>query len=400
MRLTKTIWMFLGIAVIIAAAVTLYMLHQGQMKQQDELNGSIDSAYNQLQLLTLEKGALQAEIAELQEDIIAQNGETDALEEEITRLEAELQQLEEERAAAEAQALLMLSQAEAKFLTSAESIEYDEILFSFAYDANLRLVQVDASESVETVVNEITYRMTAFNLFVQGDVEEILEYITKVVEYEAFKTSVLNTFTMNTPKPLTDSEKADIEASIRAGLAAEEIAKITTEEMIDIIIEAVVEVAGPESNWPEDAIDVLSVQEMALELKEHLSEMVEDEYVNELPLSLATIIQGKIKDSIISKIIEPLAEMIALAIENGADPVDLLGEDIAVLTGEEITGSLQGDISGILNEYVALLIEAKITDSIQAAVDAATPQLTAETIESLETSSSSITLTIYTYEGE
>jgi hypothetical protein len=260
-------------------------------------------------------------------------------------------------------------------------------------------VQIDASEPVETVVDGISYKTTAFNISVWGDEEEILNYINMIVEYEAFKTTVLETFNMDTPELLTDQEKSELEASIKAELKAQEIAKITTEEMIEFITEAIVEVAGPVSNWPKNSIDVPSIEAMALEIKDQLDGLVGAEFVDVLPIDLASIIQESIEDSIQSKIIQPLAEIIAQEIQNGANPVDLLGKDIAGLMQEDIMGSLQGNILGLLNAYVASLIEMKITDSVAAAVDAAAPQITMETIEGMEMSSSSIKLVIYTYEG-
>ena len=96
MRLTKTFWITLGVAILIAASVTLYMLYQGQMREQDELNENLTAAHTTLQLLDLKKGALEAKIAQLEIDLTGLEGETGEMEAEISRLEAELIQIKSE----------------------------------------------------------------------------------------------------------------------------------------------------------------------------------------------------------------------------------------------------------------------------------------------------------------
>ncbi|MFC2026579.1 hypothetical protein ACFLUX_01220 [Chloroflexota bacterium] len=402
MRLNKTFWITLGVAIIIAASVTLYMLYQGQMREQDELNENLTAANTTLQLLAIEKGALEAQIAQLESDLTEQEGETGELEAEISRLEAELSRLEDERAQAVAQAMLILSEAEAKFLTSAESIEYDEILFGFAHDANLRLINIGTSVPGEEGVDDITYNTTTFNITVWGDVAEILDYIDTIVAYEAFRTSVLATFTMNAPEPLTDREIDELEETIRAELTAQAIAEITTEDNVRFILEAIAEVTG------EDKIEkTMTVEEIAALIKERIAGLLGEDIATSLSQDLAGLIEGHINESIMSglirdKIVGPLAEEIAALILSGGDMEELLGEDIAELLGEEIAGATQGDIETLLKEYIDNLVEQKKADSVAGLVDdELVAELTAEKVETMEAASSSdITLVIYTYGGE
>jgi hypothetical protein len=68
--------------------------------------------------------------------------------------------------------------------------------------------------------------------------------------------------------------------------------------------------------------------------------------------------------------------------------------------GEQIAGSLQGDIGGLLREYISNLVEEKMMDSVAAMVDdGLVAELAADEVKVRETPSSSITLIIYTYEG-
>jgi len=399
MRLTKTLFIFLGAAILIAAGITLYMFYQGQMSEQDKLNESLTAAHTTLTLLGIEKGALEDKIAQLESDLAELEGETGELEAEISRLEDELGRLEDERAQAVAQAILLLSQAEAKFQSSVESIEYDEILFGFAHDANLRMTKIEASEPVAENVEDIAYNTTTFNVTVWGDVDDILDFVDTVVAYEAFKTSVLDTFSMNVPELLTDEEIAELEETIRAQLTAEAIAEITTEEMVGIIVEAIAEVTGPESDWP-DEVETMTVEEMAQMLEERIDELVETGFVDLLAGDLAELIEEHIEGAIVGEIVKPLAERIAALILSGdEDLAELLGVDIAELLGENIAGSLSGDIVGLLNEYISNLVEEKMTGSVEGIVEAMTDTVVAEMVEEMEVPSSDITLVIYTYEG-
>ena len=406
MRLTKTIWTILGVALIVAAAVTLFMLYRGQMQQQDQLNSDINAAYSQLQLLTLEKGALQQEIEQLQEDIDSQHGETDALQDEIDQLEDDLGQLEEERAAAEAQALLLLSQAEGRFLSSAESIEYDEILFGFAQDSGLDLWTIEASAPTESVVESIVYGATVIEMAIGGQVGDIFDFVNTIVTYEAFKTTVLADFSMNIPKPLTDEDISALEQSIRAQAYNEAVGQITTTQMIGFITEAIAEVTGPNSEWP-DPVITEAVANMAQVIKERLDQMVELDIYDPLSNDLAYMIEEHIAGALIDTIIGPLSEQIAELItpqgEDGYDRealIELLGEDIVKLMDDGIAGTLQGDIANLLVNYVANLINQKVAASVAGIVDAQTASQLAVTIADMERPSSSLTLIIYTYEGE
>jgi hypothetical protein len=96
--------------------------------------------------------------------------------------------------------------------------------------------------------------------------------------------------------------------------------------------------------------------------------------------------------------------------ENGEAPVEviydqnalieLLGEDMAALLGEEIAGATAGNITNILNEIIAGLIESKmlnsVVDSVEETVNTTIPTI----IEELEMPSASIAISIYLYQDE
>jgi len=400
MRLTKTFWIVLGVVILVAAAVTLYMFYRGQVSEQDKLNDSLTAVHTELQRLDLEKIGLEHEIAQLESDLAGLEGETDQLEAEISQLEAELSQLEDERAQAVAQAALLLSEAEAKFLSTVESIEYDEILFGFAQDTNLRIEEVEVSVPMEQGAEDIVYNTTTFSITVWGDVADILDFVDTIVAYESFKTAVLDTFGMNVPEPLSDEEIDEIEAEIKAQLTEEALAEITTEEIVEYMIEAIVDVVGEDAE-----IEIQPIEDIAQAIRDAIDGIVMPEYVNLVAIDLSQLIMEHIEGSIVSTMLEPVVEAIVEAILGEGDiPKSnlekLLGEDIADKLGDDIAGALPGDVAGLLDEYVSDLVEEKMMSSIEGEVNAAVGPMVAEEVEEMEMPSSDITLVIYTYEGE
>lgn len=404
MRMTRTIWIILGVAVFIAAAVTLYMFYQGQIRQQDELNTDLSAVNTELARLNLQKGALEDKIEQLENDIAQQEGETTQLEAEINQLEDELSQLEEERAQAEAQAMALLNSIAAEFVTSMESIEYDEVMFGFAHDNDIMIEQIRVSEIIKQTINGIEYNLTTLDISFRGGVEDTLDFIDTIVAYDAFKSSVISYFGMSLPEPLNDEQIAALEASVTAGLYAQEISKITTEEMIDFIFEALADLCGTES-WHDnefgEIIDMKAVEALAQGITEGIDSLVEEEFVEPMAEALTQLILEHIQDSVAGAVIGPLAEEIATAIING-DPAltDLVGPDLAKLLGGSITGPLVGGITELLNEYFSMLLNEKLQDSVASEVIMAAPAAIEQAMGEIEMPSSVMSLGIYTYEGE
>lgn len=425
MRLGRTSWIILGIGILIVAAVSLYMVYRGQVSEQASLNDDLSQETATLHLLALERLSLEGELAQLESDLTELQGETGQLEAEMSQLEAELSQLEAELEQAVAQAILLLNEAKAKFFSSVESIEYDEVLFGFARDANLEVAGLAMSEPTDIDVEGVTCVTTSFTVTVRGEVADILNFVNTIVTDEAFKTAILEPFNMAVPEPLTDKEKEDIEETIRTELTAEAIeeataeaeALLTIEDRVGFWVEAIEEVTGI-------SIEPRTVAEITAAIKAKIeNSKARGELVELLPGDLAELIEEHIARSIVSKVVAPLADKIAALLLVGEDIVGLLGEDIGGLLEEEIegllgeleediAGSLPGYIAGLLNKYIAEIEEEKRTDSIadrvgeivegrETEIEERIQEKVAEEIEKLEIpSEATITLNIYTYQGE
>ncbi len=192
MKLSKRTWMALGIGIIIIAAVSLYMVYQGEAQEREEARDSLTNAEKNLQPLADIKEATEVELIQL--------------EDELQEWQNELSQLETELVQAE----LTLDQTGARFPSSVESIEYDEVLFGFAHDANLLITSLTTGEPDELTTEGITYTTTFFTVELKGEVADILDFINAIVADDDFQTAILEPITIDIPEPLTEAEKENL----------------------------------------------------------------------------------------------------------------------------------------------------------------------------------------------
>ncbi len=192
MKLSKTTWMVLGIGIIIIAAVSLYMVYQGQGQKREEARDSLTNAEKNLQSFTDIKEATEVELSQLENELQESQSQ-------ISQLETELAQTE-----------LTLNQTGARFPISVESIEYDEVLFNFAHDANLIITSLTAGEPADITTEDITYTTTLFAVEVRGEMTDILYFINTIVADDDFQTAILEPVAITVPEPLTEMEKEDL----------------------------------------------------------------------------------------------------------------------------------------------------------------------------------------------
>jgi hypothetical protein len=410
MRLSRTGWLVLAIVIFAVGAIVLYMLYQGQVDKRQTARDELEFVQDTVPMLLAQKGALEA-------DLIEKENELAQWEDTISRLEEQV-----------VQAKITLSQNKEGFPVSAESIEYDEKLISFALDHDVVLAVVTASELGSESIDEITYETASFGIEIRGEVADILAFINTVISDDDFKTAVIEPVSIAIPEPLNDEQRENLKEGLRTLLTTEAIADITTDEIVGFTLEAIDEVVGDVFinqlvDGNDGQLDALSIAEMAATIKERIANSIylEQEYEEPLADSLAELIAQHIAESVVSTIVNPLAEQIAALIapgevmegeEEGEDGevaqtvydqaalVELLGEDMAVLLGEDIAGATEGDITTLLNGYIAGLIESKmlnlVADSVEESVENTIPGM----IEEMEMPSAGMTIVIYLYQGE
>ena len=190
------------------------------------------------------------------------------LTDEITRNQAILSKGVTEKKAKEAEAAALTEQlasaqqllAQTNFRASAESIEYDRILFSIANSAGLQVTNLAATPPSVKKENNITYQVTIFTVNVEGRtpttlfgtsqdstnyitsvVDNILAYINNVATSEDFDTALIQSVNISAPKPMTAEDIGDMLESIKDGIKNELTDAETegkTEDEIDQLVNA------------------------------------------------------------------------------------------------------------------------------------------------------------------
>ncbi len=383
MKLSKTVWLILGIGVFVAATAVLYFIYQGRADERQQAKDTLEALEGtQLPGLVEDKQALEDQLAQI--------------EAEIEQWQADISQLEGMLIEAE----LGISLSQQGFPASIDSIDYGEALFAFAEAAGIDIIGLDSSEPISAQVEGNVYLTTIFNLRVEGDTEEILDFINMIVNDEAFSTAVMEPVSLTIPPVITDEQIEDMEEALRKKLKTDALEEITTQQILDFILEAIEEVTGIE-------IETRLAEEMAVTIKDRIEGSLEGDYDDILGGELSEFIVEYITNSLVGGIIQPLAEEIAELVNpqdeddyNEDALIELLGEDIAELLGEQIAGAMPGEIAGILSEFIAELVEAKMDNMVSGTVETAVNELVAQMLEEAQMSSADLELVIYAYQGE
>jgi hypothetical protein len=147
-KIDKKVWLIIGIAILVIALVSLVRIYTQQVKEQEELRTSLAAQQTLLRNLTTNK-----------------------------------EDLENKLDAAES----LLNTSRVKFPESVESIEYGEDLFKIAEDCNLELTQLSPSMPGTKTGGAVTYSVASFGVQVQGDMEDILDFIYAIRTGDGFK---------------------------------------------------------------------------------------------------------------------------------------------------------------------------------------------------------------------
>ena len=141
--------------------------------------------------------------------------------------------------------------ANSHFRSSAESIEYDNILYSLADDSKLQITSLNASSPTNVQEQNTTYQVTTFSLTVEGlspdgifsspaddtayiaaVVSNILTFENKIVTDADFDTAIIPSVNITETAPMTaadvQAEIDDINTKITAGLT-DAIAALTAQ---------------------------------------------------------------------------------------------------------------------------------------------------------------------------
>lgn len=403
--MTNKKWLIVGLVILVIGVVGLYIPYYFQVKAQDELAVQISSAQQQLQLLTLNKMALEGEIAQLQTDIIEKGDQNEQLLVQLDDMEDELAQLKSDREKAIAAAIALLNATSAKFPTAAASIEYDELLFSIADSTGIFLSDITASNPEIITVDDVDYSATSFDINMTGNLSDILSFLAEIEDTTAFDTALIESMNSQIPQPLTEEQKTNINTEVKDELVLDAIAQLSTGEKIYYLLQA--------ANKAFPTIDTMykttleecrdNLDLMALKIKEQIEEIEEiiyDDYESPIAYMIAQIIEDAVYNSILGVIIEEISVEIAAAIESGVTLQGLVGTDLAVWLGDSISLNYQGDIAALLTEYISVETTSKMTEAVLPELQDEIESETAARIAQMGTSSANLTLVIFAYQGE
>lgn len=148
MKLSKKVWVIVGIGILVIVLVSLYVFYFQQVGEREQLSGRLAAAQE-------EEGKLDDERDELEKQL--------------------------------AQAESSLDANLAQFPESVESIEYGEDLFELADDCNLALTSLHQSKPTNKTVGTVTYSASSLTIVVSGGIDDILEFIEAIITGEDFQ---------------------------------------------------------------------------------------------------------------------------------------------------------------------------------------------------------------------
>ena len=142
---------------------------------------------------------------------------------------------------ASAQALL----AQSTFRSSAQSIEYDEKLYSIANASNVNITSLTSGSPSTVTVQNTTYKVTTFNLAVAGltpdtifkngaddisyinsVVKNIMNFKTAIDNSPDFNTAIIKPVNISEPTPMTDATVQGLITNINSIVATQQAAAI------------------------------------------------------------------------------------------------------------------------------------------------------------------------------
>lgn len=147
-KISKKVWLIIGIAIFVIALVSLVRIYTQQVKEQEQLSASLAAQQTLLRRLTTDKEDLENQLA---------------------------------------QAESLLNTSQVKFPEAVESIEYGEDLFKIADDCNVDLTQLSPSMPTDKTAGAVTYSVSSFVVQVQGNVNDVLDFINAIRTGDGFK---------------------------------------------------------------------------------------------------------------------------------------------------------------------------------------------------------------------
>jgi type II secretory pathway pseudopilin PulG len=141
MKISRKVWIIVGIAIIVVLLVIVFMTYFGQVREQQDLEDRLNSATARSVTLRAEKDDLGNQLS---------------------------------------QAESLLNTSQAQYPQAIESIEYGEYIFEIAEKCNLSLASLTFPKPTARTVGSVTYSVVSLTLPVSGALEDIFEFIDTI----------------------------------------------------------------------------------------------------------------------------------------------------------------------------------------------------------------------------
>jgi len=193
MKISKTALIVLGIGIFILGFAIIFVLYSGQSGEQEQLNSRLATTQGLLPGLIAEKEDLAGQLAQWEDELD--------------------------------KARVALDKSEARFPKSAESIEYDEVIFKLAGDCDLLVFELNASEPDKEGVKgtDITYDVRTFTvvlenvdsppgnagdfeIYIDQTVDKVLDFIHLVVTTPDFGVATVQVVAIDGLEPPEELE--------------------------------------------------------------------------------------------------------------------------------------------------------------------------------------------------
>ena len=168
MKLSKLTWLILGIGIFAIAFGSLYMVYSRRVSEQEEISVALAKAQDTLPKLVSQREELESAVAEAKAGLDA---------------------------------------AKASFPDSVESVDVDERLFELADEHELEITSITSPAPKDKEVEGIAYSVTSFEVIVEGDVVDILDFIDAITLGRDFTTATVAQVDMEVPEPPAEEEE-------------------------------------------------------------------------------------------------------------------------------------------------------------------------------------------------
>jgi len=187
MKFTKISLLIIGVGVLIAVFVILYLSYSQNVNQREALFQTIEAAQNQISKISAQKRPLEPQVAQLEQKIADLKSSYD--------------------------------KAKGEFpVPPTQSIEYDNELSDLAEDCAITVTKLTATDSTVLKEGSTTYIATDFTVEVKGDRTNLLDFIHRVSQSKYFSTASINSLNLKeeaipTPTPTEETAPAPLNYS-------------------------------------------------------------------------------------------------------------------------------------------------------------------------------------------